>query len=164
MAVTPRMLTAGEVAAVCGRLTGRRCSIRQVRYLLVTGGLGTESRRRAHGQTRLFGIVDVALMRLALRLQIEGVSPMVARVTLTYLRNDLVRTWKGGAATALVVTGLHGAVQPVARTPPARAAAYVPLREIWHGLDAEIHRVSGARATVWMWRHVAVDAVPRTTL
>ena len=55
-------------------------------------------------------------------------------------------------------------MQPGVRTTPAGAAASVPLRDIWHGLDAEIHRISGTRATVWMWRHVPVDAVPRTTL
>ena len=87
----------------------------------------------------------------------------LARVTLTYLRTELIRTWKAGAASALVIHGLHGAVQPIVRTPPAGAAAYVPLREIWHGLETEIHRVSGARATVWMWRRVSVDAIPRTT-
>lgn len=164
MAVTPRMLTAAEVATLCGDLTGRRCSARQVQHLLVTGALGTDTRRRANGQTRLFGIVDVAFVRLALRLHADGISPWVARVVLTYLRNDLIRTWKAGAATALTINGVHGSLEPAVRSAPTGSAAYVPLREIWRGLDAELHRVCAARSTVWMWREVAVDAVPRTTV
>jgi hypothetical protein len=163
MAVIPNVLTGPEVASVCARLTGRRCSPRQVRYLLVGGGLGTDARRRAHGQTRLYGILDVAFVRLALRLQAEGVSPMVARVTLTYLRNDLVRAWKAGAAVALAVTGVHGFLQPVLKVRPSGSVAYVPLLDIWRGLDSELHRICAARARVWMWRHVPVDAVPRAT-
>jgi hypothetical protein len=164
MAVTPKMLTAAEVAGLCGDLTGRRCSPRQVQHLLVTGALGTDTKRRANGQTRLYGIVDVAFVRLALRLRADGVSPWVARVVLTYLRDDLIRTWKAGAATTLTIRGVHGCLQPALRTTPADVAAHVPLREIWRGLDVEVHQVCAARSTVWMWRQVAVDAVPRATL
>lgn len=163
MAVIPNVLTASEVASVCARLTGRRCSPRQVQYLLVGGGLGTDARRRAHGQTRLYGVLDVAFVRLALRLQAEGVSPMVARVTMTYLRNDMVRAWKAGAALALAITGVHGSLQPVLKARPEGAVAYVPLLEIWRGLGAELQRVCADRAHVWMWRHVPVDAIPRAT-
>ena len=164
MAVIPKVLTASEVASVCARLTGRRCSTRQVRYLLVDGRLGTDVHRRSHGQTRLYGILDVAFVRLALRLQAEGVSPMVTRVTLTYLRNDLIRAWKAGAAVALTVSGVHGSLQPVLKArAPSGAVACVPLLEIWRGLETELHRVCAARAEVWMWRQVPVDAVPRAT-
>jgi hypothetical protein len=163
MTVVPKVLTVVEVAALCGRLEGRRCSPRQVRYLLVTGGLGSEARRRAHGQTRVYTVLDAAFVRLALRLQVEGVSPMVARVTLTYLRSDLIRAWKAGAAVALTVSGLHGSLQPVMKARPAGAAAYVPLLEIWRGLEAEVHKVAAGRGHVWMWRRVPVNAVPRAT-
>lgn len=163
MAVTPNFLTATEVASVAGRLAGRRCSARQVRSLLVGGGLGTDIKRRPNGQTRLFSVIDVAFVRLALRLHGEGVSPVVARVVLTYLRNDLVRAWKAGGGVALAVTGLHGSLQPVLKTRPAGVVAFVPLREVWHGLETEVHREAATRRTVWMWRHVAVDAIPRTT-
>ena len=163
MAVIPKVLTAAEVAALCARLEGRRCSTRQVSYLLVSGGLGTEPHRRAHGQTRVYGLVDVAFVRLALRLQTEGVSPMAARVTLTYLRNDLIRVWKAGASMALVIRGMHGSLQPVLKARPPGTAASVPLLEIWRGLEAELHRVCAARTEVWMWRHVPVNAVPDST-
>ena len=109
-------------------------------------------------------VPSIAFVRLALRLRADGISPWVARVVLTYLRNDLIRTWKAGAATALIIKGVHGSLEPALRTAPTGAAAYVPLREIWRGLDAELHRLCAARSTVWMWRDVAVDAVPRTTV
>ena len=148
---------------LCARLVGEPCSPRQVRYLLVGCGLGTEPERRPNGQTRLHGAVDVAMVRLALRLHAEGVSPWVARVVLTYLRNDLIRAWMAGAAVTLAVTGIRGSLQPSLKSKPARAAACVPLREIWHGLEAELQRVCHARHTVWMWRDVPIQAIPRAT-
>lgn len=163
MQVIPKVLTASEVASLCARLTGRRCSTRQVNYLLIGGGLGTDARRRANGQTRMYAVLDVAFVRLALRLQADGVSPMVARVTLTYLRSDLIRAWKSGAALALAITGVHGSLQPVLKARPAGAVAFVPLLEIWRGLEGELQKVCATRAEVWMWRHVSVNAVPRAT-
>jgi hypothetical protein len=164
LGVTPKMLTMMEVAQLCGDLSGRRCTPRQVRHLLVTGALGTDPKRRPHGQTRLYGIVDVALVRLSLKLHDEGVSAWVARVVITYLRNDLIRTWKAGAATALTITGVHGSLQTALRNPPSGVTAYVAMRDIWRGLDAEIHRICAERSRVWMWRDVAADAVPRATV
>jgi hypothetical protein len=163
MAVIPKVLTVGEVAALCARLEGRRCTRRQVTYLLIDGSISGEARRRSHGETRVFGVLDVAFVRLALRLQAEGVSPMVARVTLTYLRSDLIRAWKASSALALAVTGVHGSLQPVLKPRPAGAVAYVPLLDIWRGLEGEIHKAAAARGEVWMWRSVPVNAVPRAT-
>lgn len=162
-ATTPRLLTAGEVAGLCARLTGQACTVRQVRYLLVDCRLGTEPERRHNGQTRLHGAMDVAMVRLALRLHAEGLSPWVARVVLTYLRNDVIRVWRAGAAVTLAVTGVQGSLQPSLKPKPAAAVACVPLREIWHGLDTELQRVCAARSRVWMWREVPVHAVPRAT-
>ena len=161
--LTPRLVTAGEVAALCARLTGEACTPRQVRYLLVGCRLGTEPERRPNGQTRLHGAVDVAMVRLALSLHAEGLSPWGTRVVLTYLRNDIIRAWKAGSSVTLAVTGVQGALQPSLKPRPARALASVPLREIWHGLDAEIQRVCAARSAIWMWRPVPVHAVPRAT-
>jgi DNA-binding transcriptional MerR regulator len=154
-------LTVSEVAKVAGQLAGQPCSPRQVRHLLVRGGLGTDTRRRMHGQTRLYGTLDVAFVRLALRLQAEGVSPWVVRVVLTYLRNDLVMAWKSSAAVALAIQGLKGTLEPALRSRPAALSAWVPLREIGRGIDTEIQRTRDAHETVWMWRKVSVNAVPR---
>ena len=163
MAVIPKVLTVGEVAALCTRLEGRRCSRRQVTYLLIAGGISGEAPRRSRGQTRVFGVLDVAFVRLALRLQAEGVSPMVTRVTLTYLRSDLIRAWKASANVALALTGVHGSLQPALKPKPAGAIAFVPLLEIWRGLETEVHKAAAGRGEVWMWRHVPVNAVPRAT-
>ena len=163
MAVVPNVITAAEVATLITRMEGRKCSARQVNYLLVSGGLGSETRRRTHGQTRVYGVLDVAFVRLALRLQADGVSPMIARVTLTYLRNDLIRAWKASAAVALTLAGVHGSLQPVLKAKPPGATAYVPLLEVWRGLENELQKVCAARGEVWMWRPVPVNAVPRST-
>jgi len=110
----------------------------------------------------MYGVIDLALVCLARRLKAAGISPSVARVVLTYRRDDVVRAWKAGANAALVVTGLHGAVVSVAKTMSAKAAAIVPLQDVWRGLDAEVERLTRTRPTVWMWRDVPVHAVPRS--
>jgi hypothetical protein len=160
----PKLLTAVEVADLVSRLTGLSCSARQVRYLLVDGRLGTDTERRSNGQTRLYGVVDVALMRLARRITQEGGSPSVARIVLTYLRNDLVRAWKAGASVALAIRGVHGSLEPALKNQPAWATIWIPIRDIWHGLEREIQHVSEKRRTVWMWRVVDVQAVRRAVL
>jgi hypothetical protein len=102
------------------------------------------------------------MVRLALRLHAEGVSAWVARVVLTYLRNDIVRAWKAGASLTLAVSGIQGSLQPSLKARPAGAVASVPLRDIWRGLDAELQAVCQTRDSVWMWRDVLVQTVPRT--
>ncbi len=163
MTGTRRWLTVSEAAAVASRLAGQPCSPRQVRHLLVRGGLGTDTGKRTRGETRLYGMLDVAFVRLALRLQAQGVSPWVVRVVLTYLRNDLIRAWKSSAAVALAINGLKGTLEPALKPRPASAAAWIPLRDISKGIDAEIQRACDASDTVWMWRKVSVHAVPRAS-
>jgi hypothetical protein len=164
MAGARQCLTVSEAAKVAAQLAGRPCSPRQVRHLLVGGALGTDTAQRTRGQTRLYGSLDVAFVRLALRLNAEGVSPWVARVVLTYLRNDLIRAWKSSAAVALAIRGLQGTIEPALRARPSSLSAWVPLREIAKGVEAEIQRVREGRETVWMWRKVSVNAVPRASL
>ncbi|HVC19290.1 MAG TPA: hypothetical protein VNE16_04365 [Vicinamibacterales bacterium] len=159
--MTTSLLTVAELARVVSRLEHRPCSSRRVRYLLVVGGLGTDTHRRRHGQTRLYGVLDVALVRLAVRLEREGVSPSVTRVVLTYLRNDLIKAWRAGALLGLAVRGVRGSLEPVLKARPAWAVAWVPLREIWRGLDAEVRRIGDARQTLWMWRDVPIHEIPR---
>ena len=158
-----RVLTVNEVAALTARLAGRPCSPRQVRYLLISGGLGTDVQTRPRGGTRLYGVLDVALVRLALAIESGGVSAWLTRVSLTYLRDDVVRAWKSAASLAFVLRGIQARLEPVAKGRPSRAVVWVPLREIWRGLDAEVQQVSNARNSVWMYRPVAVHAVPRAT-
>lgn len=159
-----RLLTATEAAKLVSRISGRKCTARRVRHLLVQGGLGTELQPRQQGQTRLFGALDLAILRLALELERQAVSAWVIRVVLTYLRDDLVRAFKSAAPLALAVNGLRGRLEPALRTKPASAVAWVPLREIWKGLDQEISSVREAKPTVWMWAEVPLHAVKRFTV
>lgn len=150
----PRLLTAEEAAALVRRLTGRRCTARQVRYLLVRGGLGSDAARGRQGQTRLLGVLDVAFLRLALTLRADGLSATVARVVLTYLRSEITLAWRSGSAVALAVTGIRGSLEPALKGRPKWATAWVPLREIWRDLDAEIQQVRQARPAIWLWRRL----------
>jgi hypothetical protein len=87
----------------------------------------------------------------------------VAKVVLTYLRDDVVRAFKSAAPVALTVSGVRGSLVPALRTPPSAVAAYVPLREIWKGLESEIAVIREAKPTVWMWSEVPCHAVKRST-
>lgn len=158
-----KLLTAVEAAKIVSRLSGRKCTPRRVRHLLVQGGLGTELQRRRQGQTRLFGALDLAILRLAIELERQGVSAWVARVVLTYLRDDIVRAFKSAAPLALTVSGVKGRLEPSLKTKPSNVVAWVPLRDVWKGLDAEIGAVREAKPTVWMWAEVPCHAVKRST-
>jgi hypothetical protein len=158
-----KLLTAIEAARIVSKVSGRKCSARRVRYLLVQGGLGTELQPRRQGQTRLFGPLDLAILRLAIELERQGISPWVGRVVLTYLRDDVVRAFKSAAPVALTVTGVKGRIEPALKSRPSHIAAWVPLRDVWKGLEQEITALREARPTVWMWADVPCSAVKRAT-
>jgi hypothetical protein len=132
--------------------------------ILVHGRLGTELQARRREQTRLFGALDLGILRLAIELEGQGISAWVARVVLTYLRDDIVRAFKSSAPVALAVNGVRGSVEPALRARPSSAIVWVPLREIWKGLETEISGVREAKPTVWMWREVPLHAVKRSTI
>lgn len=158
-----KFLTAAEAAHVLSKLTGRTCTPQRVRRLLVIARLGTELQVRQRGQTRLFGALDLAVVRLALELERQGISAWVSKVVLTYLRDDVVRAFKSAAPVALAVNGIRGSLEPALRARPSAAVAWVPLREVWRGIDQEIEAVRGAKPTVWMWTEVPCHAVKRST-
>ena len=159
-----KAITLRELAALLGTVSGHPVSERQVRYLLIDGGVGGDTALRAHGRTRLYGPVDVALTRVAVALRAEGVSPQLTRIVLTYLRDDLVRAWKAAANLAVAVRGIQATLEPAVRTPPGRLTAWVPLRPIWQGLEARVQELADSRDDVWMYRRVKASAVPRNTL
>jgi hypothetical protein len=162
--VTPKALTALELAQLASRLAGRSISARRVRHLLVDSGLGTELQARQQGQTRLFGVLDLALLRLALELEGQGISAWVTRVVLTYLRDDIVRAFRASAPVALGVRGVRATLEPALKGRPSGLAAWVPLRELWKGLEQEIIATRAQKPTVWMWSEVPAHAVKRSTL
>jgi len=160
----PKLMTAVEAAHAVSRLTGRKCTARRVRHLLVQSQLGTELQARQRGQTRLFGVLDLAIVRLAIELDRQGVSSWVTRVVLIYLRNDIVMAFKSAAPVALAISGLKGSVLPALKAKPPGTVAWVPLRDVWKGIEAEIGEVRAAKATVWMYRDVPLTAVKRSTI
>lgn len=158
-----RLLTAVEAAHVLSKLTGRTCTPHRVRRLLVSARLGTELQPRQHGQTRLFGALDLAIVRVVIELDRQGVSAWVSKVVLTYLRDDVVRAFKSAAPVALALNGVRGSIEPALKARPSWAVAWVPLRDAWKGIETEIEGVRGAKPTIWMWSEVPCHAVKRST-
>jgi hypothetical protein len=150
------VLTASEVATVVARLEGEACTARRVRYLL-SGLLMTETASQ-RGQTRLYGPVDVALMRLAVRLEAQGVSAWVVRVVLSYGGEEIRAAWRAGATVALAVRGVTGTIEP-ARLQTPTAVARVLLRSVTTGNAAAIRRERRTRPMVWMWRPLPASAL-----
>lgn len=159
-----RVLTTSEAAVAIEKLTGRPCSARRVRHLLVQCGIGTELQARRRGETRLFSVLDLAFLKLAVELERQGISSWVTRVVLTYQRKELILALRSLSHVALAVTGLKGSVEPALKARPGGTAAWVPLREIWRGLEAEVADIRAAKPTVWMWRDVPVHVVKRSTV
>jgi hypothetical protein len=147
----PLLLTAPEVAAVVSRLEGEPCSVRRVRYLL--SGLSATDAAPPRGEVRLWGPVDVALMRLAVRLGTQGLSPWVARVVLTYSGAEIRAAWTSGASVALAVRGVTGSIEGATPGPDAPAvAARVLLRSVFVGTVSAIRQERRARPTIWRWK------------
>jgi len=160
----PKVLTAMELARVMSSLSGRTMSARRVRHLLVECALGTELQGRQHGQTRLFGLLDLAIIRLVVELEAQGISAWVSRVVLTYLRDDIVRAFRSSAPVALSVRGLRATLEPALKGRPSAAVAWVPLRDVWKGLEGAILATRAQKPTVWMWSEVPPQSVKRSTL
>jgi hypothetical protein len=155
---TPLVLTAPEVAAVVSRLEDQACSVRRVRYLL--SGLPATDPTAARGEVRLYGPADVALMRLAVRLEARGVSAWVAQEVLAYRADEIRAAWRAGAPAALQVRGVTGSIEMATRdtdTPPG--VVRVPLRPVFVGIASAIRRERRARPTIWRWRARATAAL-----
>jgi hypothetical protein len=155
-----RQVTAAELAAIVATLTNAPCSVRQVRYLLEQGALGTDTRRRTRGRTRLYGRFDVALVRTAMTLS-RTISPWVARVVVTYLREALRAGWEQGRPLRLVVTGIRGELQPVSLPVPSTASASVALAQMLAGVDAALERQRRREPSIWMWRKLPATVFAR---
>jgi hypothetical protein len=152
------VLTASEIAAVVTRLEGEACTARRVRYLL-SGLLQTDSGTQ-RGHTRLYGPIDLAMMRLAVRLEAQGVSAWVVRVVLSYGGEEIRAAWRAGASLALAVRGVTGTIEPAKlETPTSPAVARVLLRSVTTGNVAAIRRERRTRPMVWMWRPMAASAL-----
>jgi hypothetical protein len=133
------------------RLEGEACSVRRVRYLL--SGLPATDAIQARGEVRLYGPVDVALMRLALRLEARDVSAWVVQVVLAYRADEIRAAWRTGAPAALQVRGVTGSLEMATRdtdTPPG--VVRVPLRPVFVGIASAIRHERPARPTIWRWR------------
>src|SRR6476469_2039132 len=143
-------LTLQEAASLLSRLEKRSVSTNQVRAVLLLNTRGRTLRPHRHGETRLYISDEVAAVRLVLRLRAAGVSPTVARVVVACLRDELSRLWR--RPLALAVTGLSGEIVPLSAERPPGTIAWVPVRDVWVGIDDAIRAVRRAQPEVWQWK------------
>jgi DNA-binding transcriptional MerR regulator len=154
-------LTLAEAALLLSRLEKQIVSLDQVRAVLLL-----DTRRRVvsplrHGETRLYTSDDVAAVRLVLRLRASGVSPTVARVVVACFRDELSQSWR--QSLALAVSGLRGELLPIHAERPKGTVAWVPLREIWAGIEEAIRGVRKAQPEVWQWKPQPLSALTAET-
>lgn len=149
-------VTVAEAAAILAELEGRPVSVAQVRSVLVLDTRGRALAPRVHGQTRVYTAVDLALVRLTFRLRGAGVSPTVARVMVANARDVLAGHWQHDDPMALAVVGLRGLVVYAASRRPDGAVAWVPLRDVWRGIEAAMRARRAVEPQMWQWkRHPA---------
>jgi hypothetical protein len=161
--MTKPRLTAQEIADMVNRLDKRllprknkrvKWTARRVRYALNAGRM--EQSRRGH--TQLYGPEDVALIRLALRLELRGCSAWVARVVIAYLREALTDAFSRSQMGALHVQGMRAALRPIGAD-AAAGTIVQPLSEAWSGVVTAMKELRRQQPTVWMWRELdASDA------
>jgi hypothetical protein len=150
-------LTTVELAKVVSALE-QPCSARRVRYALSAGG----TNRQGRGRTRLHAADDVALMRVALRLEAAGVSAWVARVVLAYLQDSLIAAIRSRRPKALHVFGVRGSIRPASEPAPP-GTIVVPLRSVMHGVLEKMRQTRRDTPTIWAWQQLSPAAAWRVS-
>jgi hypothetical protein len=152
----PILLTAPEVARVISRLEPRSPMTEyQVRYLASQRCVRPSAHEpTASGDSALYAPVDVALIRLILRLVGEGAPYWMARAAVAQCAPELRAVLATSRAGVCVVNGPVGSVNPNER-PTSAVAWQVPLAEVRRGLHAAI---LGERRRQPLWARWA----PRT--
>jgi hypothetical protein len=127
-----------QVGALLSSLERDTITPSQVRTILVLGPNARAMEPKRRGEQRLFSAEDVAIARLVLRLRKEGVTPVVSRVIVATLREELVRVWRHGDAMALAVIGMRGLIVPSSTPRLGPVAAFVPLPSVWARVEAAL--------------------------
>jgi hypothetical protein len=156
-------VTVGEAIGLLRRLEPRAAADlteRKLRY--ISAMLGLTSGRQ--GATAMLNRLDLAVIRLLIRLEAEGLSQPIARFVTVCLAPEirtLLSAWKPVSA---VVAVQRLDVYPKLRRPILTSAAdaerlgiygvTVPVRDLMAGLTEGIARVRTAQPTVWQWKQV----------
>ncbi len=144
------VLTAPEVARVVSRLEPRmRITDYQVRYLATLRCVTPSAHEpTTSGDSALYTPVDVALIRLILRLVAEGAPYWMARAAVAQCAGRLRVQLASGHATTFVVDGPVGSLDGDTSA-HARAMTWaVPLSDVRRGLMAAL-RGERQRQPVW---------------
>lgn len=144
-------VTLNEAARILSKLEHRRVTPAQIRAILVRGTTGRALEPRRIGQTRVYSAVDLAMVRLNLRLRAQGVSPLVARVIVANLSSEMIEHLIHGDPMALNIIGMRG-IPAHPNSKELAGVAWVDLRDVWRGVEREIEATRRAQPDVWCWK------------
>jgi DNA-binding transcriptional MerR regulator len=147
----PDGVTLREAAQLLSTLERRPVSPAQVRSILVLDTTGHALAPRQHGDVRLYSAVDVAFVRLTLRLRAEGVSPTVARTIVSCLGPMLAEHLTHNHPMALAVVGLRGLLLYAPAGRPDAVVAWVTLQDVWRGIEDRIRVVRQRAPELRRW-------------
>lgn len=155
------MFTVNEVASILRRLDGQMAlSPRVIRYWDREGGIQPS---KVEGGARLYGLSDLALLRLIGRLQ-AAVGPFQIRAALAYGAADLRAAIESRRATILAVRNVVACVttpSTVARDCP-NAVHQERLDRLWDGLEDAAARWRTEHEKLWAgWWMKPAEALRR---
>lgn len=158
------VVTASEAVAVLRAVDPRIAgdlTERQFRYRAQALGINPTLGR---GSATLYDVIDLALVRFALRLFASGISQRLAQSGSAYLAHAVRELLVSGrAAGAVVVVPTGDAVQYPRRDWPRLVSAadaeraggvQIPLRDIADGLAPRMRAIRAHQPTVWQFRSV----------
>src|SRR5579859_979896 len=144
-----KCVTATELATLVSDLGSVKCEPWHVRrYLLDL----KPPANGAFGRTRLYTADDLCLVRLAVRLEREGLSAWVVRAVLANHAGEIVRAWRSGTASVLAVHGVRGKL--IAETDSTRVptgTTVVPLQPIRRDVSTAIARIRRHNPTIQLF-------------
>jgi DNA-binding transcriptional MerR regulator len=145
-------VTATEACEVAARLDGKRYGrledlARRLGYWSLTGLIPPSVRwMEAQGSTRLYGVRDVALLRLVLRLRERGHVPLWnVKPIIGYLGDELARGLRPGSRKVLVIDGWKARIVSAGEAASDSGDYQVPLGELMRGVAAEIRKMRRGR-------------------
>jgi len=143
------VLTAPELAQLISDLESTTCEPWHIRRYLIDVKPPIDG---AFGRTRLYTADDLCLVRLAVRLEREGLSAWVVRAVLANHADEIVRAWRSGTASVLAVHGVRGKVIAEAdSTRVPTGTTVVPLQPIRRDVSTAIARIRRHNPTIQLF-------------
>jgi len=114
---------------------------------------------------RLYGAESIVLVRIFLRLLVEGAVPdWAARAALAYLREEVGRELQRGMRTTavLVMHGVRGFVVEEAQAAKMPATCKLPLTTVIRGVDEALTNLRRGKPDIWTGRRLETGSTLAT--